>query len=148
MSFLMVSVREQFLPISSLCISGADHHFPPHPQRSCGIFPFSSGHSGTAFKISGLSLHGSDTSCFSSLNYRARPGPGGFQGVSEVAAVSGCCRYERRLYEDWCQTVSEKSQYNLSLPLLYRDPNTKQLSVNFSPQVSWVTVTFIGFQKH
>ncbi|ERE69467.1 dynein heavy chain 17, axonemal [Cricetulus griseus] len=44
-------------------------------------------------------------------------------------------KYERRLYEDWCQTVSEKSQYNLSLPLLYRDPNTKQLSVNFSPQL-------------
>ncbi|XP_052612854.1 LOW QUALITY PROTEIN: dynein axonemal heavy chain 9 [Peromyscus californicus insignis] len=44
-------------------------------------------------------------------------------------------KYERRLYEDWCQTVSEKSQYNLSLPLLHRDPNTKQLSVNFSPQL-------------
>ncbi|XP_017170010.1 dynein axonemal heavy chain 9 isoform X1 [Mus musculus] len=43
--------------------------------------------------------------------------------------------YERRLYEDWCQTVSEKSQYNLSLPLLHRDPNTKQLSVNFNPQL-------------
>ncbi|XP_041519985.1 dynein heavy chain 9, axonemal [Microtus oregoni] len=44
-------------------------------------------------------------------------------------------KYERRLYEDWCQTVSEKSQYNLSLPLLHRDPHTKQLSVNFSPQL-------------
>ncbi|KAL6090807.1 hypothetical protein STEG23_013233, partial [Scotinomys teguina] len=47
-------------------------------------------------------------------------------------------KYERRLYEDWCQTVSEKSQYNLSLPLLHRDPNTKQLSVNFSPQLTSV----------
>lgn len=65
------------------------------------------------------------------------------QGVYEVAVVSDCCRYERRLYEDWCQTVSEKSQYNLSLPLLHRDPNTKQLSVNFSPQVSGVTATSI-----
>ncbi|XP_057629488.1 dynein axonemal heavy chain 9 isoform X4 [Chionomys nivalis] len=44
-------------------------------------------------------------------------------------------KYERRLYEDWCETVSEKSQYNLSLPLLHRDPHTKQLSVNFSPQL-------------
>lgn len=77
----------------------------------------------------------------SSLYHRAGPGSGALQGVSERAAVSGCCRYERRLYEDWCETVSEKSQYNLSLPLLHRDPHTKQLSVNFSPQVSWVTVT-------
>lgn len=77
----------------------------------------------------------------SSLYHRAGPESGALHGVSEGAAVSGCCRYERRLYEDWCQTVSEKSQYNLSLPLLHRDPNTKQLSVNFSPQVSWVTVT-------
>nr|XP_021499024.1 dynein heavy chain 9, axonemal [Meriones unguiculatus] len=46
--------------------------------------------------------------------------------------------YERRLYEEWCQTVSEKSQYNLSLPLLHRDPNTKQLSVNFNPQLTSV----------
>ncbi|XP_055450236.1 dynein axonemal heavy chain 9 [Psammomys obesus] len=46
--------------------------------------------------------------------------------------------YERRLYEDWCQTVSEKSRYNLSLPLLHRDPNTKQLSVNFNPQLTSV----------
>ncbi|KAM8815016.1 dynein axonemal heavy chain 9 [Rhynchonycteris naso] len=44
-------------------------------------------------------------------------------------------RYETRLYEDWCQTVSEKSQYNLSQPLLKRDPETKQITVNFSPQL-------------
>nr|XP_058139450.1 dynein axonemal heavy chain 9 isoform X3 [Dasypus novemcinctus] len=44
-------------------------------------------------------------------------------------------KYETRLYEDWCQTVSEKSQYNLSRPLLKRDPETKQITVNFNPQL-------------
>ncbi|XP_023983695.1 dynein axonemal heavy chain 9 [Physeter macrocephalus] len=44
-------------------------------------------------------------------------------------------KYETRIYEDWCQTVSEKSQYNLSRPLLKRDPETKQITVNFSPQL-------------
>ncbi|XP_023385619.1 dynein heavy chain 9, axonemal [Pteropus vampyrus] len=44
-------------------------------------------------------------------------------------------KYETKLYEDWCQTVSEKSQYNLSQPLLKRDPETKQITVNFNPQL-------------
>ncbi|XP_016077900.1 PREDICTED: dynein heavy chain 9, axonemal [Miniopterus natalensis] len=44
-------------------------------------------------------------------------------------------KYEAGLYEDWCQTVSEKSQYNLSRPLLTRDPETKQITVNFNPQL-------------
>nr|XP_035961168.1 dynein heavy chain 9, axonemal [Halichoerus grypus] len=44
-------------------------------------------------------------------------------------------KYETRLYEDWCQTVSEKSQYNLSRPLLKRDSDTKQIAVNFNPQL-------------
>ncbi|XP_061247082.1 dynein axonemal heavy chain 9 isoform X2 [Bos javanicus] len=44
-------------------------------------------------------------------------------------------KYETRLYGDWCQTVAEKSQYNLSWPLLRRDPETKQITVNFSPQL-------------
>uniref|UniRef100_A0A2K6EEB1 Dynein axonemal heavy chain 9 n=1 Tax=Propithecus coquereli TaxID=379532 RepID=A0A2K6EEB1_PROCO len=44
-------------------------------------------------------------------------------------------KYETRLYEDWCQTVSEKSQYNLSQPLLKRDPETRQITVNFNPQL-------------
>ncbi|XP_054427204.1 dynein axonemal heavy chain 9 isoform X2 [Pteronotus mesoamericanus] len=47
-------------------------------------------------------------------------------------------RYETRLYEDWCHTVSEKSQYNLSRPLLKRDPETKQITVNFNPQLTSV----------
>ncbi|XP_059524579.1 dynein axonemal heavy chain 9 [Myotis daubentonii] len=44
-------------------------------------------------------------------------------------------KYEARLYEDWCQTVSKQSQYNLSRPLLTRDPATKQITVNFNPQL-------------
>uniref|UniRef100_A0A803V436 Dynein axonemal heavy chain 17 n=1 Tax=Ficedula albicollis TaxID=59894 RepID=A0A803V436_FICAL len=44
-------------------------------------------------------------------------------------------RYQEKLYLDWSQTVSEKSQYNLSQPLLRRDPQTKLLSVNFDPQL-------------
>ncbi|XP_006863495.1 PREDICTED: dynein heavy chain 9, axonemal [Chrysochloris asiatica] len=47
-------------------------------------------------------------------------------------------KYETRLYENWCQTVSEKSQYNLSQPLLRRDPETKQITVNFNPQLTSV----------
>ncbi|KAI5932507.1 Dynein heavy chain 9, axonemal [Manis javanica] len=43
-------------------------------------------------------------------------------------------KYETSLYDDWCQTVSEKSQYNLSQPLLQRDPEMKQITVNFNPQ--------------
>nr|XP_023411935.1 dynein heavy chain 9, axonemal [Loxodonta africana] len=50
-------------------------------------------------------------------------------------AVFNPRRYETRLYENWCQTVSEKSQYNLSQPLLKRDPETKQITVNFNPQL-------------
>lgn len=49
-------------------------------------------------------------------------------------------RYETSLYDDWCQTVSEKSQYNLSQPLLQRDPEMKQITVNFNPQVSQAAV--------
>ncbi|XP_035888861.1 dynein heavy chain 9, axonemal isoform X3 [Phyllostomus discolor] len=51
------------------------------------------------------------------------------------AMVSLLERYETRLYEDWCQTVSEKSQYNLSQPLLKRDPETKEITVNFNSQL-------------
>ncbi|XP_017386887.1 dynein heavy chain 9, axonemal isoform X3 [Cebus imitator] len=43
--------------------------------------------------------------------------------------------YETRLYEDWCRTVSEKSQYNLSQPLVKRDPETREITVNFNPQL-------------
>uniref|UniRef100_A0A6I8PBB0 Dynein axonemal heavy chain 17 n=1 Tax=Ornithorhynchus anatinus TaxID=9258 RepID=A0A6I8PBB0_ORNAN len=44
-------------------------------------------------------------------------------------------RYEKKLYEGWCRTVSETSQCNLSQPLLLRDPDTCQITVNFDPQL-------------
>ncbi|OWK51882.1 Dynein heavy chain 9, axonemal, partial [Lonchura striata] len=43
-------------------------------------------------------------------------------------------RYQEKLYSDWSQTVSEKSQYNLAQPLIRRDPQTKLITVNFDPQ--------------
>ncbi|XP_065713559.2 dynein axonemal heavy chain 9-like, partial [Patagioenas fasciata] len=44
-------------------------------------------------------------------------------------------RYQEKLYADWSQTVSEKSQYNLTQPLIRRDPETKLITVTFDPQV-------------
>ncbi|XP_056405417.1 dynein axonemal heavy chain 9 [Hyla sarda] len=44
-------------------------------------------------------------------------------------------QYIEKLYEEWCQTVSEKSQYNLMRPLLTRDEDSKLIKVNFDPQL-------------
>ncbi|KFV07099.1 Dynein heavy chain 9, axonemal, partial [Pterocles gutturalis] len=44
-------------------------------------------------------------------------------------------RYQEKLYVDWSQTVSEKSQYNLTQPLIRRDPETQLVTVNFDPQL-------------
>ncbi|XP_078081541.1 dynein axonemal heavy chain 9 [Mustelus asterias] len=44
-------------------------------------------------------------------------------------------QYEAKLYLEWTETVAEKSQYNLTQPLLKRDPETKLISVNFDPQL-------------
>ncbi|NXG21537.1 DYH9 protein, partial [Grallaria varia] len=44
-------------------------------------------------------------------------------------------RYQEKLYLDWSQTVSEKSQYNLTQPLIRRDPQTRLITVNFDPQL-------------
>ncbi|NXH09440.1 DYH9 protein, partial [Bucco capensis] len=43
--------------------------------------------------------------------------------------------YQEQVYVTWCQTVAERSQYNLTQPLLQRDPATKLLTVNFDPQL-------------
>uniref|UniRef100_A0A803YDF7 Dynein axonemal heavy chain 9 n=1 Tax=Meleagris gallopavo TaxID=9103 RepID=A0A803YDF7_MELGA len=45
------------------------------------------------------------------------------------------CRYQEKVYINWSQTVSEKSQYNLTQPLIRREPETKLLTVNFDPQL-------------
>ncbi|XP_060795606.1 dynein axonemal heavy chain 9-like [Neoarius graeffei] len=44
-------------------------------------------------------------------------------------------RYSSRLYNRWTESVGEKSQYNLSQPLISRDPASKLITVNFSPQL-------------
>ncbi|XP_061318003.1 dynein axonemal heavy chain 9-like [Pezoporus flaviventris] len=44
-------------------------------------------------------------------------------------------RYQEKLYVNWSQTVSERSQYNLAQPLIQRDPDTKLITVNFDPQL-------------
>ncbi|XP_068161051.1 dynein axonemal heavy chain 9 [Antennarius striatus] len=42
------------------------------------------------------------------------------------------------LYETWTETVGERSRYNLSLPLISRNPETRLISVNFNPQLASV----------
>uniref|UniRef100_A0A671VQ30 Dynein axonemal heavy chain 17 n=1 Tax=Sparus aurata TaxID=8175 RepID=A0A671VQ30_SPAAU len=55
-----------------------------------------------------------------------------------VLFVLCCFRFSRSLYETWTETVGESSQYNLSLPLISRDPATQLISVNFNPQLASV----------
>ncbi|KAM6897526.1 dynein beta chain, ciliary-like [Xenentodon cancila] len=47
-------------------------------------------------------------------------------------------RCSTSLCKTWTENVGERSQYNLSLPLISRDPDTQQISVNFSPQLASV----------
>uniref|UniRef100_A0A7N6A444 Dynein heavy chain 9, axonemal n=1 Tax=Anabas testudineus TaxID=64144 RepID=A0A7N6A444_ANATE len=47
-------------------------------------------------------------------------------------------KYSTSLYDTWTETVGESSQYNLSLPLISRDPTTQLISVNFNPQLASV----------
>ncbi|XP_076856222.1 dynein axonemal heavy chain 9 [Brachyhypopomus gauderio] len=44
-------------------------------------------------------------------------------------------QYSSKLYDRWTDSVGEKSQYNLSQPLISRDPASRLISVNFSPQL-------------
>ncbi|MBN3279379.1 DYH9 protein, partial [Polyodon spathula] len=44
-------------------------------------------------------------------------------------------KYSQKLYNIWTQTVAEKSQYNLTQPLISRDPDSKLITVNFNPQL-------------
>ncbi|ETE67846.1 Dynein heavy chain 9, axonemal, partial [Ophiophagus hannah] len=55
-------------------------------------------------------------------------------------------RYQEKLYEDWFQTVSVKAQYNLTQPLIQRDPDSKLITVNFDPQLVSVLreVSYLG----
>ncbi|KAM7382161.1 hypothetical protein PAMA_012837 [Pampus argenteus] len=47
-------------------------------------------------------------------------------------------RYSTGVYETWTETVGDSSQYNLSLPLISRDPASRLISVNFNPQLASV----------
>ncbi|XP_025057963.1 dynein heavy chain 9, axonemal [Alligator sinensis] len=44
-------------------------------------------------------------------------------------------RYQEKLYKEWSQTVSEKSEYNLTQPLIRQDQETKLIAVNFDHQL-------------
>jgi hypothetical protein len=44
-------------------------------------------------------------------------------------------KYEGSVYEAWTRDVGNKSEVNLNLPLLQRDPETKLVRVNFDPQL-------------
>ncbi|XP_063817028.1 dynein axonemal heavy chain 9 isoform X3 [Pseudophryne corroboree] len=44
-------------------------------------------------------------------------------------------KYVEQLYAEWCQTVSEKSQYNLKRPLIIREESSNLINVNFDPQL-------------
>ncbi|KAG7491786.1 hypothetical protein MATL_G00007500 [Megalops atlanticus] len=43
--------------------------------------------------------------------------------------------YTCKLYDNWAETVGERSQYNLSQHLISRDPSTRLIAVNFNPQL-------------
>ncbi|XP_024861684.2 dynein heavy chain 9, axonemal isoform X1 [Kryptolebias marmoratus] len=47
-------------------------------------------------------------------------------------------RYSDSLFKAWAETVAESSQYNLSLPLISREPDSHLICVNFSPQLASV----------
>ncbi|CAH8620633.1 unnamed protein product [Schistosoma intercalatum] len=43
--------------------------------------------------------------------------------------------YEKRAFDEWSKSVDEICSFNLSQPLLVRDPHTKMLSVNFNAKL-------------
>uniref|UniRef100_A0A8C9W079 Dynein axonemal heavy chain 17 n=1 Tax=Scleropages formosus TaxID=113540 RepID=A0A8C9W079_SCLFO len=60
------------------------------------------------------------------------------RSVSSLAHILKCFSlnsYTSKLYQVWAETVGEKSQYNLTQPIISRDPTTRLITVNFSPQL-------------
>uniref|UniRef100_A0A670JPV6 Dynein axonemal heavy chain 9 n=1 Tax=Podarcis muralis TaxID=64176 RepID=A0A670JPV6_PODMU len=55
-------------------------------------------------------------------------------------------KYQEKLYKEWFQTVSEKSQYNLTRPIIRRHSESKLIAVNFDPQLVSVLreVSYLG----
>lgn len=71
---------------------------------------------------------GKSANCFSGVITFAR--------LSLLVCFFVCCfRYSTSLFDTWTETVGESSQFNLSLPLIKRDPDTQLITVNFNPQV-------------
>uniref|UniRef100_A0A8C5TKR5 Dynein axonemal heavy chain 17 n=1 Tax=Malurus cyaneus samueli TaxID=2593467 RepID=A0A8C5TKR5_9PASS len=70
---------------------------------------------------------------FPQITQRAQavPGAGSVHGMDSGTVTL----YQEKLYLEWSQTVSEKSHFNLTQPLLRRDPETKLIIVNFDPQL-------------
>ncbi|XP_048343352.1 dynein axonemal heavy chain 9-like [Sphaerodactylus townsendi] len=58
-------------------------------------------------------------------------------------------KYQEKLYKEWLQTVSAKSQDNLTQPLIRRDPESKLIAVNFDPQLVSVLreVNYLGVDQ-
>ena len=56
-----------------------------------------------------------------------------FKKCTEMMDLLG--KYEGTVYEEWAKDVGARSNVNLNLPLLQRDPETKLIRVNFDPQL-------------
>ncbi|KAJ0060498.1 hypothetical protein NL108_014189, partial [Boleophthalmus pectinirostris] len=75
-------------------------------------------------------------SMFRQLSYPCLESPAGARVLQKYEDMMQLLdRYVGSLYDSWAQTVAENSEYNLSLPLLKRDPSSRLLSVNFNPQL-------------
>ena len=44
-------------------------------------------------------------------------------------------RFDQKVFDEWVSTVDEICSYNLSQPLITRNPDTLYIATNFSPQV-------------
>ncbi|CAK8695850.1 unnamed protein product [Clavelina lepadiformis] len=53
----------------------------------------------------------------------------------QVQMVKLINEYEHKIYEQWTSGIEEKCKFNLSQPLLKRNPATLLISVNFDPQL-------------
>ncbi|CAH8610943.1 unnamed protein product [Heterobilharzia americana] len=56
--------------------------------------------------------------------------------------------YEKRIFSEWSKSVDEICSFNLSQPLLVRDPSTKMLAVNFDAKLVAVLreVKYLGIR--
>ncbi|XP_024130607.1 dynein heavy chain 9, axonemal [Oryzias melastigma] len=57
-------------------------------------------------------------------------------------------RYSSRVYKAWARDVGQLSQQSLSLPLIKRNPTTRLISVNYSPQLKTMLREVRYLQSH